>query len=268
MLKETLKQRTRGSFLYSPLRDTYRFVFNRDYRKRRRQMIGFYAQFVSKGDLVFDVGANVGEYTEVFLKLGSRVVAIEPNPSCASLLEQIWPRERVVVKRAGLGNTTSEAILHLCDLDGLSTMSPEWLGVAQNIPRLAGRDWSRSIKVPLTTLDALITEFGTPQFIKIDVEGYEQAVLSGLSMLPRYLSFEYHNEFVSAAIACVRENCFSPAAQFNMTLGNPLGWKPQPLKFVLGEWISSEKMVEQLEKGDLLNAGTYGEIFVRSTARL
>jgi hypothetical protein len=147
-------------------------------------------------------------------------------------------------------------------------MSPEWLGVAQNIPRLAGRDWSRSIKVPLTTLDALIAEFGSPQFIKIDAEGYEQAVLSGLSKLPRYLSFEYHNEFVSAAIACVRENSFSPAAQFNVTLGNPLGWKPRPLKFALGEWVSSEKMAEQLEKDDLLKAGTYGEIFVRSTARL
>src|SRR5271157_5277389 len=103
------------------MRDIYRFIFNRDYRTRRKKMIAFYAQFVSKGNLVFDVGANVGEYTEVFLELGARVVAIEPNPSCASLLEQIPPRQRVVVKRAALGNTKSEAILHLCDLDGLST---------------------------------------------------------------------------------------------------------------------------------------------------
>ena len=226
-------------------------------------MIAFYAQFVSKGNLVFDVGANVGEYTEVFLELGARVVAIEPNPSCASLLEQIPPRQRVVVKRAALGNTKSEAILHLCDLDGLSTLSSDWLGVARSIPRLAGRDWSRSVKVPVTTLDVLIREYGSPQFIKIDVEGYEQAVLSGLSRLPMCLSFEYHNEFVNAAIACVRASCFSPAAQFNLTLGNPLGWKPKPLKFVSDEWVSSEKMAEQLEKGDPLNAGTYGDIFVR-----
>jgi FkbM family methyltransferase len=226
-------------------------------------MVAFYAQFVSKGNLVFDVGANVGEYTEVFLELGAQVVAVEPNPSCASLLEQIRPRERVVVKRAALGNTQSESILHVCDLDGLSTMSPDWLGVAQNLPKLAGRDWSRSIKVPVTTLDALITEYGRPQFIKIDVEGYEHAVLSGLSRLPTCLSFEYHNEFANAAKACVRENCFSPAAQFNLTLGNPLGWRPQPLKFALDEWVSSEKMAAQLEKGDLLNAETYGEIFAR-----
>jgi predicted RNA methylase len=42
----------------------------------------FYSQFVSSGDLVFDVGANVGNRSKIFSRLGARVIAFEPQPAC------------------------------------------------------------------------------------------------------------------------------------------------------------------------------------------
>src|SRR5439155_7684012 len=56
-------------------------------------MRGFYSAFVGPNDLVFDVGANVGNRTKVFLRLGSRVVAVEPQPACVSLLAEAFGRE-------------------------------------------------------------------------------------------------------------------------------------------------------------------------------
>src|SRR5689334_4646326 len=46
------------------------------------ERLRFYRQFVGPGDLVFDVGANVGHVTKVFLRAGARVVAIEPQSIC------------------------------------------------------------------------------------------------------------------------------------------------------------------------------------------
>src|SRR6266481_9284314 len=48
----------------------------------------FYRQFIQPGDLVFDVGANIGGKTAAFLSLGARVVAVEPNPVCAHRLRE------------------------------------------------------------------------------------------------------------------------------------------------------------------------------------
>ncbi len=46
----------------------------------------FYAQFAGLGDLVFDIGANVGTRSKVFARLGCHVVAVEPQPDCAAIL--------------------------------------------------------------------------------------------------------------------------------------------------------------------------------------
>jgi hypothetical protein len=59
-------------------------------RRRRGQAsrLRFYGAFVSAGDLVFDVGAHVGNRTAVFLELGARVVAVEPQAQCVAELQR------------------------------------------------------------------------------------------------------------------------------------------------------------------------------------
>src|SRR6186997_2056305 len=54
----------------------------------KQRMMGFYRAFVQPGDLCFDVGAHVGSRTRVFLALGARVVAIEPQPDFMKLLRR------------------------------------------------------------------------------------------------------------------------------------------------------------------------------------
>jgi FkbM family methyltransferase len=60
--------------------------------------------------------------------------------------------------------------------------------VAQNAARTSRHKWNRSIRLPVTTLDLLVAKYGKPSFVKIDVEGSEQEVLSGLEKAPKYLS--------------------------------------------------------------------------------
>ena len=80
-------------------------------RRRRARMERLYGAFVRAGDLVFDVGANVGNRVEVFLALGATAVAVEPQQSCVDELERRWadePRLRVVPKAVGAAESERE----------------------------------------------------------------------------------------------------------------------------------------------------------------
>ena len=56
---------------------------------RARRLQRFYAQFISPGDLCFHLGAHVGNRTRAMLRLGARVVAVEPSPVFARLLPRL-----------------------------------------------------------------------------------------------------------------------------------------------------------------------------------
>lgn len=175
--------------------------FLRDFR-HKRQMMKFYAQFIRRGDLCFDIGANIGKNTEVFLKLGAKVVCVEPQETC---LRQLWSRfghnERVIIVSKAVGESEGYAQLMICeDAPTISTMSDKW----RNEGRFAkDHKWTKVAMVPITTLDNLIHGYGLPDFCKIDVEGFEVQVLKGLSQPIRLISFEFTREFFEDARECI-----------------------------------------------------------------
>ena len=58
-------------------------------RRRSSAMDALYRRFVKRGDLVFDIGAHVGDRVAAFRRLGARVVAVEPQPALASTLTML-----------------------------------------------------------------------------------------------------------------------------------------------------------------------------------
>src|SRR5262245_8485561 len=74
-------------------------------RSRRAAMARLYRQFVQPGDLVFDIGAHVGDRIRVFRRFGARVVAVEPQPALVKTLKLIYGRGR---NRAGCGRSQGD----------------------------------------------------------------------------------------------------------------------------------------------------------------
>lgn len=172
--------------IYRPVRNAYQRVLRRDAVVHRRRVCEFFGQFVCHGDLVFDIGANDGRYTDAFIELGTKVVAIEPNPSLARILRE---RFKADVEEVAVGAEPGFAELHLSDVDIFSTLSPEWMDIARR--EHLTNEWSgETIRVSVSTLDALIARYGVPSYVKIDVEGYEPQVLRGLSQPIATVSFE------------------------------------------------------------------------------
>lgn len=173
----------------------YHPSFFEDAAWRQGKLIAIYWRLVQPGELVFDIGANVGEFTRAFLSIASRVVAVEPQAEIAVYI----PEQATVLVKAIGSKPGRERFWACTGAPALSTMSELCRDLA---PPVANTSYEER-EVEVTTMDALIEEYGEPAFAKIDVEGWEPEVLSGLSRPLRGLSFEVHNFQPAKAEACI-----------------------------------------------------------------
>ena len=189
--------------------------------RRQRRLRRFYAQFVSPGDLVFDLGAHVGNRTRAFAAMGCRVVAVEPQPDFARLLRLLFAgSSRVEVIEAAVGSEPGHTPLFISErFPTVSTIAARWHEARAREPDFSAVRWNRRMDVETTTLDVLIERFGMPAFVKIDVEGSEPNVLAGLTHPVRSLSFEYLPRALEYARACATRLETLGHYQFNWSAG-------------------------------------------------
>lgn len=229
----------------------HRFTAGKDLLEEKsvseRQMKSdFYSSLISPGDMVFDVGANVGNRTRIFLELGANVVSIEPQGVCVEVLRELENKvilginqSFTVVKKA-LGEFECESEMITSNANVLSTLSKEWIEVMTKSGRFDNYSWDGKIPVSVTTLDKLIEEYGLPSFVKIDVEGYELEVLKGLSRPVEYISLEYAPEFLHKTYKCIDYIESLGEVVFNYSLG-------ESMKFGLRNYVSSREIINILE---------------------
>ena len=207
--------------------------------RHRRKMQRFYAQFIKSGTLCFDAGANVGNRTEVFRSLGARVIAIEPQSACLTRLRERFDLDSdVVIVPMGLSSAPGTASLAVSnDSSTIASLSPEFRQKWRWSDKV---HWQAEELVELTTLDELIKRFGIPDFCKIDVEGFEHQVLSGLSQPIRALSFEFNIEFIGQAQECIQKLKSLNYRRFNYSTG-------ESMCLDLGEWVGGDQLVQVLK---------------------
>lgn len=212
-----------------------------------------YSQLLPNGSLVFDIGANVGMYSEALESAGARVIAVEPNADCVRHIELTYPNRRIETIHAAIGPNSGVTTFNLSDdRDDTSTMSSEWINMLhKEYNQNPGR--FRKVSVPIVTLDSLIEHYGVPYYIKIDVEGYEPFVLDGLSTQPRILSFEYHGAKPDGAVECLGKPVFSKDSVFNLT--DEAGTKLQ-----FAQPVGRNELLQALES--LQGTRTYRDVYV------
>ena len=209
---------------------------------RQRRLRRLYSQFVAPGDLAFDLGAHAGNRTRALAAVGCRVVALEPQPDFARLLRTLFDRsDDVAIVEAAVGDTAGRASLSVSErTPTMTTLAQRWRDARARDPRFSRVRWDHPIDVETMTLDGLIDRFGTPSFVKIDVEGAEPDVLAGLSQPLRSLSFEYLPQALDYTRACVVRLSALGSYRFN--------WSPgETYRLATDRWITADELTVALE---------------------
>lgn len=155
-------------------------------------------------NLIFDIGFNVGEFTQTcFNKYPNcSVIAVEANPTlCNNVSQHFFTNYNFSLLNNLVSDKEGEEIdFYVSPIaTGVSTASTEFM---QNSRFTKGSKyldensikWQPPIKVESISIDSMIERYGMPDLIKIDVEGYELSVLKGLTQKTNDICFEWHEE--------------------------------------------------------------------------
>ena len=151
-------------------------------------------------NLVFDIGFNRGDFSKVCLgqNPNCHIIGVEANPS---LYYDFVKNDSINLLHYIVSDGAEESVDFFIDpsQDGISTASQEFMensrfSKGSKYLRENSANWFKVGKVKTITLDKMIEDYGNPDMIKIDVEGYEYNVICGLTQKSGKICFECHEE--------------------------------------------------------------------------
>ncbi len=230
-------------------------VYYRD-SARTARMDKLNAQFIAPGGLAFDIGAHIGDRAGSFLRLGASVVVVEPQPRVFRALRLLYGKtDNVALRCEAVGAKPGTISLFVnSDNPTITTASPALISAARDAALWRGQEWDSEICVPVTTLDHLIAAHGVPDFIKIDVEGFEADVLDGLTTPIPALSFEFTTIQKDVALRCVMRLMRLGNYTFNLSLG-------EDHVLTYDTWVDADTIRDDLMR--LPQESNSGDIFAR-----
>ena len=140
-------------------------------------------------DLIYDVGLSTGQDTEFYLKKGFRVVGIEANQAlvdeCRARFSDAADAGRLTLLTLGIGSKPGQFTFYI------NKTHSEWSSLIESIGTRGG-EFSTDV-VEVVTLDTILQTHGVPYYLKIDIEGMDNAAVQAAGRLadrPQYISVE------------------------------------------------------------------------------
>jgi FkbM family methyltransferase len=174
-----------------------------------------------------DVGANVGHWTEYFLRNSSaNGILFEPSEHCAALLKEKFQHRPITLRNVAVGDTNgSISFVEEGEFGESSAVAETY------IP--SHRPGETVVKqVPIVTLDQELMALDcNVDFLKIDAEGYDLKVLKGSELVlrkgrVRFVQFEYNSNWLGTGASLKAAKAYLEALGFELLLIRSTGLHP------------------------------------------
>jgi FkbM family methyltransferase len=213
----SLRQKVRNSSLF----DQAAMVFGTQYGKILKKDLIFFKTVFSnrKVKKIFDVGANNGIRSRSFVKLAEYVVAFEPDPSMASIIRYRFSNtSKLKVEELAIGSEVGEGEFRKKKYPGYSTLSEK----SSEMSDADGIETIDVFKVKISTIEQMVKKHGLPDYIKIDVEGFELNIFKSLNISVPLISFEANlPQFRNETIEIIDLNSrLNKDLRFNFRIGD------------------------------------------------
>tara|TARA_R100001143_G_C3349583_1_gene128747 strand:- start:338 stop:1039 length:702 start_codon:yes stop_codon:yes gene_type:complete len=155
-------------------------------------------------NLIFDIGANVGEYLQEMMRRnpGCKFVAVEPQVTLFNKLISDFDSSVVTAYNKAVSSSEGTATLFHCKEDtSISSIDSDFLSkscFAASEKIINGKafkdhyNFGDPIEVETITIDSLIETHGVPDLLKVDIEGHEYEAFLGLTQKIPLVTFEWH----------------------------------------------------------------------------
>jgi FkbM family methyltransferase len=141
---------------------------------------------------LFDIGANRGLYADANENKYDEIILVEANPKMCDFLSKKYEGKSKFKVVNVIVSSKEETPFYVCEnADTISTADEEWIHQSRFSKDY---NWQRISNVESKSVDNLIKQFGSPTFMKIDVEGYEYNVITSVSSKISPLCFEWAEE--------------------------------------------------------------------------
>jgi FkbM family methyltransferase len=194
---------------------------------------------IKPGDVVIDIGANIGYYTLIFARLvgeEGRVFAFEPEPGNFSLLKkniEINGYKNVILVKKAVSNETGKTRLYLSKSDNVNHRIYD------------SQDGRSCIEIESIRLDDYFSDNNKIDFIKMDIQGAEGKALQGMEhILKSNDDIKVMMEF--SPVGFEKQN-MDPEGTLKLLAGSG---------FTIYEILEREKKTKQVDTAELLKKYT------------
>jgi FkbM family methyltransferase len=206
--------------------------------------------------IIFDIGCNVGSWTEANYSKDKEFVCVEAEPEMARRTKTKFKDvDNIIVLSNAVSDKDDEEIDLYLTVNNQHPVLPSCVKRWETPSRFGYLFDHTPVKVKTITIDRLIELYGEPDHIKIDVEGYENIALRGLTHKSGMVSFEWGEE--------EKENVFE-AISYLQTLGYDKFalHETDDYTFTPDKWVDYD-MIKNIVNGTLVPERQYkwGMIF-------
>lgn len=206
---------------------------------------------------IFDIGANIGDKTEIFRRTGCQnILSVEPDQHCIKILKWRFSHRRNITILPSAVSSTDEKKTFYRFFPGspVNTLESKWVDELESKTNRFNTEFSvqDSVEVDAVTFSQLATIYGLPDYAKIDVEGHEYSVIQGIHTFPRLLSLEFNlpefQDDLDKALRLLSRAC--PDGLFNWVDSYAHGFRAS-------NWVKALELQSLLETRNV----RYAEIF-------